>query len=333
VVKIADTLVEATQMRPDDTGRVCDSGRRRALARLAACMAAPACLLPPWRAAFADDVAHTTFGAARRVVVLDWDLTEIVLSLGLVPVGVARPLWYRNLNSVPPLPAQVVDTGLLFQPNFEVLHALRPDLIIITNWHEMLRTQLEKIAPTLSVTIYQSGQAVLPGLREQTLRLGTALGRAAQAEALLARLDGTLARCARRLADADSTGAARRAPLFLLRPIDGRHVTVYGARSLFGGVAGKLGLRNAWQGSTDIQGMAQTDLAELATAPDARAILNGAPLPNVASDLADSPLWRGLPFVAGRKLATTTAIAPTGGPMSAMRFADALTDVLTEAQS
>lgn len=330
MVKIADTLVEATQARSDDIGRACDSGRRRALARLAACVAAPACLLPPSRAAFADDVARATFCAARRVVVLDWDLTEIVLSLGLVPVGVARPLWYRKLNSVPPLPAQVVDTGLLFQPNFEVLHALRPDLIIITNWHEMLRPQLEKIAPTLSVTLYQSGVDVFTSVREQTLRLGVALDRTAQADALLARLDGTLAHCARRLADAPAT---RRAPVFLLRPLDGRHVTVYGARSLFGSVAGRLGLRNAWQGSTDIQGMAQTDLAELASAPDARAILNGAPLPGVAGDLADSPLWRGLPFVAGGKLATTTAIAPTGGPMSAMRFADALTDVLMEAQS
>ncbi len=261
---------------------------------------------------------------------LDWDLTEIVLSLGLVPVGVARPLWYTRLNSVPPLPAQVVDTGLLFQPNFEVLHALRPDLIIVTNWHAMLHAQLEKIAPTLSVTIYQSGVDALPGLRAQTLYLGAALGRAAQARGLLAQLDDTLTACNRRLTDAR---AARRAPLFLMRPIDGRHVTVYGERSLFGGIAGKLGLRNAWQGSSDIQGMAQTDLAELATAPDARAILNGTPLPNVASDLASSPLWRGLPFVAGRRIASTAEIAPTGGPMSAMRFARALTDVLMEAQS
>lgn len=335
MLKIADTLVEATLARPDDSGRASDTGRRRALAKLAACVVAPVCLLPPSRAAFAKDIALATnernhaaqSGAARRVVVLDWDLTEIVLSLGLVPVGVARPLWYTKLNSVPPLPAQVVDTGLLFQPNFEVLHALQPDLIIITNWHEMLRPQLEKIAPTLSVTIYQSGVDALSSLRAQTLFLAAALGRKAQADALLARLDDTLEACTRRLA---GSHAVRRAPLFVIRPIDGRHVSVYGARSMFGGVARTLGLRNAWLGSTDIQGMAQTDLAELATVPDARAILNGVPPPSVASDLADSPLWRGLPFVAERRLASTPAIAPTGGPMSALRFAGALTDVLLE---
>lgn len=299
------------------------------MARLAACIAAPAYLLSPSRVAMADDDLPASFGAARRVVVLDWDLTEIVLSLGLVPAGVARPLWYTRLNSVPPLPAQVVDTGLLFQPNFEVLHQLRPDLIIITAWHTMLRPQLEKIAPTLSVTIFQSGVDPLPSLRKQTLRLGAALGRPAQANALLARMDSTLAACARRLANAPDAGTS----LFFIRPLDGRHVTVYGTRSLFGGVAGKLGLRNAWQGGTDLQGMAETDLAELATVPDARAVLNGALLPDVASDLAHSPLWRGLPFVAGRRLASTPAIAPTGGPTSMIRFAEALTDALTEAHS
>ena len=72
----------------------------------------------------ASPVTAASAHGAPRVVVLDWPLTEIVLSLGVVPVGVARPPWYMRVDGDPPLPSGVTDTGLLFQPNFEVLDAL-----------------------------------------------------------------------------------------------------------------------------------------------------------------------------------------------------------------
>ncbi len=58
-------------------------------------------------------------GASQpRVAILDWGLTEMALSLGIVPVGVSAPDWYRRLFALPMLPPQVQDVGLLFQPNF-----------------------------------------------------------------------------------------------------------------------------------------------------------------------------------------------------------------------
>lgn len=295
-----------------------DAGRRRALTRLATCVAAPACLLP-------SSPAHASGGAPRRIVVLDWDLTEVLLSLGVVPVGVARPVWYTQLNVDPPLPVGVVDTGLLYQPNFEVLQRLAPDLIVITPWHAMLRPMLERIAPTRTVTMFAPGVDAYVSMREQTRSLAGTLGREQQADVLLARLDKVIAVGAMRV---QSSGAAHR-PIYTIRPIDARHVTVYGPQGLFGGVIRELGLTNAWQGGADAQGVAQTDLAALAQQPEATAVLVGVQPPGIPGELAHSPLWSALPFVGEKRLHQIGKMSPTGGPVSAMRFATQLTGALT----
>lgn len=256
-------------------------------------------------------------------MVLDWGLTEMVLSLGIVPVGVARPSWYRRLDGVPPLPPQVVDTGLLFQPNFEVLQRLAPDLIVITAWHGMLRPMLERIAPTLTVTVFAQGVDVYTSVRDQTRHLGIVLGRETEAEGLLRQADDLIAASAKQL---DAAREARR-PVYLIRPTDARHVMVYGPHGLFGGVLRELGLANAWQGGADIQGIAQTDLAALGKWPQASAVMVGTP-PGVAGELARSPLWQALPFVKGERVYQIDGLPATGGLVAAMRFAKKVAGVL-----
>lgn len=277
----------------------------------------------------ASGAAVSAHDRYRRIVVLDWDLTEMILSLGIVPVGVARPLWYMQLDGVPPLPNGVVDTGLLYQPNFEVLQRLAPDLIVITAWHAMLRPMLERIAPTLTVATFAPRVDVFTNMREQTRYLASVLGREREAEALLTRLDDVLAGSATRL---QAIGAGRR-PVYVFRPIDARHVTVYGPHGLFGGVMRELGLINAWQGGADVQGAAGTDLAALAQQPEASAVLVGMPSPGIPEELARSPLWRALPFVKDGRLRQIGKISATGGPETAMRFATQLASAFSGAAS
>jgi ABC-type Fe3+-hydroxamate transport system substrate-binding protein len=62
--------------------------------------------------------------------------------------GVSAPDWYRKLISVPTLPATVQDLGLLFQPNLETLYALKPDTIVITPQHALLKPALAQVAPS-----------------------------------------------------------------------------------------------------------------------------------------------------------------------------------------
>lgn len=299
------------------------TGRRRALSVLGAlpCSMALASLAVPLSGVASPSTPAR--GPFRRIVVLDWDLTEMILSLGIVPVGVARPSWYMRLDGVPPLPPQVVDTGLLFQPNFEVLQSLAPDLIVITAWHGMLRPLLERIAPTLTVSVFVRGVDAYASVREQTRRLGVTLGREAEADALLLRADNLVATKAKQLRPL----AGARRPVYLVQPIDATHVTVYGPNGLFGGVLRELGIANAWQEGTDIQGAAETDLAALAQQPEAQAVMIGTP-PGVAGQLSRSPLWRVLPFVKEARVHQIDRLSATGGLVTAMRFATQISGAL-----
>lgn len=260
---------------------------------------------------------------AARVAVLDWPLTEVVLSLGVVPVGVSRPSWYAKLDGDPPLPPSVVDTGLLYQPNFEVLEALKPDLIIITPWHAPLRALLERIAPTLTVQLFGPGIDVYPAVHAATRKLADALGRAPAAEALFARADAQLADASTSLAGFRATGR----PVYLVRPIDDRHIAVFGRNSLFGGVLGALAIDNAWQDFADPQGMTEADLAALAKNANAQAVTIGV-LPAVATQLARSPLWRALPFVRQSRVQHIGPLPALGGVVASMRFAKDLAQAL-----
>jgi iron complex transport system substrate-binding protein len=281
----------------------------------------------------AAEAAAARTCATRRIVVLDWPLTEIVLSLGVVPVGVSRPVWYMRLDGVPPLPPSAVDTGLLYQPNFEVIETLKPDLIVVTPAHAPMRTLLERIAPTFAVPLYGSGirgggggahSDVYAAVRSATQQLAQRLCRETQAQTLIAQADAQLKQVSQQLAAFRATGR----PLYLLRPIDDRHVSVFGTPSLFGSVLSRLALTNAWQGATDLQGAAEADLASLAKHADAQAILIGVP-PGVAAQLAKSPLWNALPFVALNRVAHIDAnIPPLGGIVASMRFAGGLGDAL-----
>lgn len=316
-------------------GKSFNRGRRQALAGLgAAALAASAsaavsaavssvATAASTLAASAAPAASTVMPRDARIVVLDWGLIEVVLSLDVVPVGVSRPVWYTRLDGNPPLPATVVDTGLLFQPNFEVLEALKPDLIVVTPWHAPLRGLLERVAPTFTVTMFGPGLDIYSTVRTATRQLAAKLGRDAEADALLHHTDQQIATAAQTIAAARDV----RRPLYVLRPLDGRHVAVAGPHSLFGGVMGELGLVNAWQGSTDPLGMGETDLAALAQQADSQAVLSGTP-PGVIAELSRSPLWRSLPFVAQHRVRQIGMFPTAGGLVAATRFATALAQAL-----
>ncbi|MET3231575.1 UNVERIFIED_ORG: iron complex transport system substrate-binding protein [Burkholderia sp. 1263] len=301
--------------------------RRLALAGLstAALAASGASLARPAFAAapLADPAAGRAAASLARVVVLDWPLTEVVLSLGVTPVGVSRPSWYAKLDGDPPLPPPVVDTGLLYQPNFEVLAALKPDLIVITPWHAPLRALLERIAPTLTVQLFGPGIDVYPAVHAATRKLADTLDRGPAADALFARANARLADASARLAGFRAT----RRPVYLLRPIDDRHIAVFGRNSLFGGVLNALGIDNAWQDYADPQGMTEADLGALAKHADAQVVTIGVP-PAVATQLARSPLWRALPFVRQNRVQHIGPLPPLGGVVASMRFADHLAQAL-----
>ncbi|MBK1839188.1 ABC transporter substrate-binding protein [Azospirillum sp. YIM B02556] len=228
--------------------------------------------------------------APRRVAVLDWGLAACCVALGCVPVGVPAPSWCTRYVGAPALPAGVVDVGLLFTPNFELLQEVKPDAVLITPGLEVMRGPLERVAPVFTVALDRPGAGVLERTGSETRRLAAFLGLETVAEALTARAEAALAEAADKLAPLVDR------PVWLVNILDQRHVNVFAASSLHHAVLHRLGLRNAWSGEPTMGEFVTVGLERLAKVPDARLV-------NVAlggfgrlKAMAANPFWQALPF-------------------------------------
>jgi iron complex transport system substrate-binding protein len=151
---------------------------------------------------FPAKVAHQ-FGttdvpaAPTSVVSLGWADADVLLALGVVPVGIldwfqawqtgVGPWAQSKLNGATP---QVLKGPEI---NFEAVATLRPDLVTFTKSDNVKATydQLAKLTPTIS-----GPAGTLPygtTLRDQTVLIAEALGRRADGEKLVADNDKILA--------------------------------------------------------------------------------------------------------------------------------------------
>jgi ferric hydroxamate transport system substrate-binding protein len=257
-----------------------------------------------------------------RLVVLDWGLTSTVLALGIEPVGIAEIELYRRWADDYPVPPGIQEVGLRTEPNLEVVAALKPDLIITTPFSESVRAYLERIAPTRSFATYTPAGQPLSRSMEVMREIAREVGAVNQAEAVLARIEASLA-AARR-----SLEGRQIEPLLLAGFMDARHVRIYGPDSLFGTVMSRLGIPNAWDRLTNFWGFSLIGIHELAGYPEAR-LLAIAPVPaDAPMNKPHSGLWRTLPFVRAGRVGTLPPCWAFGDVSAAERFAKILTHAL-----
>ncbi|HEY0276592.1 MAG TPA: ABC transporter substrate-binding protein [Paenirhodobacter sp.] len=262
-------------------------------------------------------------GAAtvRRIAAIDWAMAETAVALGHSPIAVAE---LKRFRTVAPdvLPGTTVDLGLRGAPNLEALTLIAPDLIVSSNYYAFVRPRLEQIAPVLAPALFVQGESPFPKLMDAL-------------QMLAERLDDPWAgirvqdRARQRLADLSARLAPYRDhPLCLINPGDARHVRVFGADSLFDGVLGALGLRNAWQSGTAFGFNAPVPVEKLASFPDATLIMIGEVPPQAQRALSVGALWNSLPPVHAGRVRYLGEINPFGGIPSALVFADRLTAAL-----
>lgn len=162
---------------------------RRALLAVLACLALSAgCSSPaPEPEAAGATITHrygtTTVPAdPQRVVTVGFTDHDAVLALGVTPVA------YTNWLADAPLPWQEIDAVRLDQtaPDFEAIAAAAPDLVLAV--HSALTQEQYDTLSGIAPTVAQSGEHPDFGTpwQEQTRTIGTALGRAEQADALVA---------------------------------------------------------------------------------------------------------------------------------------------------
>lgn len=286
-------------MPPNNVGR--DGGSRRAL--LAGALAAMA---------FAGR-AGAQVAPARRIVSLDFGLAETLLAMGIAPVGLPAIADWADWVVEPPLPAGIADLGTAQEVNLELLSELAPDLILATPYLARLATALGRIAPVLTLPIYDARGEPLVRAAEAARRLAVLTGEASRGEALIDRVEATFTAVRSRLAAADRT------PAYFVNFMDARHVRVYGAKSLFQGVLDRIGLANAWTGSTNDWGFATVGIEALATRTETRLFyLQPA---HEFDRVSRGPLWRSLSFAQRGRVGMLPPILMFGALPSAARFA------------
>ncbi|MDD0843572.1 ABC transporter substrate-binding protein [Pseudomonas sp. Gutcm_11s] len=254
-------------------------------------------------------------GRQPRIAVIDWGLTETLLGLGVTPIAVAQTEGYRRWVQAPELPAEVIDLGLRIEPNLELLSEIKPDMILITPQFAASRAQLERVAPVHMLAIYTPEAEAYVGAQRVTRELAELLGRQAEGEAMIARIDTQMARVKQRLATRDLP------PFYVMTFLDQRHVRLFGKQSIYQGVLDRTGLRNAWTGPTNYWGFSQQGIERLAEQPSA-ALLYLEPMPPGTEDgLAGSALWQQLPAVREQRLYGLPPVWSFNGLMAAERFA------------
>lgn len=264
-------------------------------------------------------------GPARRVACLDLLLTETLLTLGVTPVAVGNIPLYDRLVAEPALPDGVPDLGPLQEPNLELLQYLRPDLILAPSWAEIGQRDVERIAPVAWLPTFSTRKPAVDHARDLLLQVAAMTGREAEARACSDRADAALADARRALQPWTDR------PVYVVRfNEDGRHAAVFGGNGMIGDVLGRVGLRNAWTGRTNVWGTVSIGIEQLAGNAEARLIHfdRGAETERAMRQLAASPFWAALPAMRQGRVIEMPVVYPNGGLASATRFADQLARIL-----
>lgn len=267
--------------------------------------------------------------APPRVVALDYGLASTLLGLGVTPVGVSELSGWSEWVVEPAMPPGVAELGVSSEPNLEVLAALQPDLILITPWLEAQRPRLERFAPVLSLESFiWSGRPILETAIDSTRILAARLGREAEGEALLARMEADFAAARARLAP-----QAGRAVL-IAHFWDARHVRISADPSLFNDALLRIGLTNAWKDSTGSWGFQNMPVEDLARVTDPEAaLLVFEPVPAaIFAKLERSPLWRALPMAQPGRVRRLPPALLLGMTNEAARFARLVAEALEGAR-
>lgn len=251
----------------------------------------------------------------------------MLVSMGMQPIAITELDSYPAIGALPAMPPGVIELGLHDEPNLELLQQLAPDLIVMDSDQSHLDAQLKRIAPTVAIDIYDArrGKPYERAVAE-TRRVAALVGREQAAHAYLADVEAQLAACAKAVASLD-------VPPVLIVDLydDGRHLFVYGPNSMMHDVMDRLGVRNAWRGSTN-EGFVLLGIEDLAPFSDAQMfyISHGVRDRIALHNLGRSVLWQHLPFVAAGRFRPLPGFFTYGSASCAVQFANALTAGLVQ---
>jgi iron complex transport system substrate-binding protein len=269
--------------------------------------------------------ARAASTAGPRIAAIDWAAAETLIAVGITPIAIADLAGFRASFSHLPQMDHTVDLGSTWEPNYELLDRLKPDLIYLPSWSSLSRPQLEQIAPVRLCDIHGGGDDPM----EKALRF---------ADSVLADFP-----------DISSAGALERLkgrwqqlvdkttndpPFFLLNlRSTNRFVNVYATGSLPGSALVHVGFQNAWQGPVNGFGFTSIGAERLLQAPEAAIVIlnQNNRTAEMLSRLDRNVFWTSIPAVRNGKVRVSPPVSVFGGILSGVNFAEWLTDTFHKA--
>lgn len=296
---------------------------------VAGAMTAPVRILADEPKTITDSRGPRSFASApKRVVSLNWSLTEQLIELDIVPAGVADPEGYARWVAHPPIPDASVDVGKREAPNLERILSLQPDLLLLGGQQASHADHAEAIAPTLHFDLFREDHDNAASVRNNFLELGALFGRRDLAERKLAEMDANLARLNRDIAAAFPDGAPR---LTIVRFIDDKRVVISGTNSLPEAAMTALGIETGYPIENSRWGIAFKPVTALAEIEEGF-VMHMEPFPK-GDQLFNTALWQEMPFVKAGRFRTLPTLWTYGGALSIGRIGEQIAQTLLADQS
>lgn len=261
----------------------------------------------------------------QRVVVLDWNLLENVIELGITPIATADIESYNDWVVKPAIPPQTIDLGNRSEPNLEKMSSLQPDIILVSERHLPIISQLERIAPVLYYSNFTAQDNDAEQAIEQFRQLGELFQRSELATQKLEQMDEKLNELQASLSQHFSAGLP---PVVLMRFANLTSTFLYTERSIPQYVIERLGLTNPLPQPPAQWGIVQKPIAELQHIKQGM-VLYILPF-NQQAQLDKSILWKAMPFVRNGHVGAVPSVWSYGGAISIQYMAEAVAQTLIQ---
>ncbi|MGW5722511.1 ABC transporter substrate-binding protein [Amycolatopsis sp. NPDC003865] len=263
---------------------------------------------------------------AKRVAATEWNAVEHLVSLGVMPVGVADIKGYGQWVSAAPLDGTPKDIGTRGEPSLDTLGSLGLDLVVVTD--SVTEGALEQIEAKVPVIVITGGNAQDPvaGMYAGLDVIAKATGTETRAVQLKSGFEQKLTAGK---AEVEKLGAAGQKVAFSDAYVTSGSVSIrpYTKGALVSAVFARLGLETAWTMAGDpAYGLGQADVEGLTQLPDVRFwyLANDADGDPYQQQLAGNAIWQNLPFVkSGKVHRFPDSLWMFGGPKSMAQFVDA----------
>lgn len=260
----------------------------------------------------------------ERVIVLDWDLLEQILTLDVIPIGATEIEGYNQWVTYPFAPHSIEEVGTRAEPNLEKIALLKPDIILASSSQQDLLPVLETIAPVIYLPNFSRQDNAADVALSHFMTLAKLFNRQSLAQHKIAEMDAKFDLLKAKLQRAFITLPE----VEVIRFSTLTSVFFYTENSTTNYVLKKLGLISAITLPAQAWGIDQRRMNELQHITQGY-VLYMLPFPD-EKKIRKSALWQAMPFVRNGHFHSVKPVWNYGGITSLTLMAEAITESLLE---